>query len=210
MPRNEHLVVCGYLDREQKGSASSLDLNMHGPSRNVRLQIADISKRLLTNIPDVLVDLLEVASYVYAADAAVSRGGKTDVQMGAWWRRKFRFVIPVRQPDLWSSEPVSSALVETLSFLSEDDYKLEFKPLRNPPAVESYFEFPGAEGTAFTPDEVILFSGGLDSFAGTVEQLAEHGKNVALVSHRSASKIVGVQKHLLRTERTGPGAHSGL
>jgi hypothetical protein len=30
------------------------------------------------------------------------------------WRRKFRFVIPVRRPDLWSSHPVLSALVETI------------------------------------------------------------------------------------------------
>ena len=33
----------------------------------------------------------------------------------------------------------------------------------------------------FTPDEVILFSGGLDSFAGTVEELVAHRKKVALV-----------------------------
>ena len=60
----------------------------------------------MANIPDVLADLLEVASYIYAADSAIPRGGKTDAQMGARWRRKFRFVIPVRQPDLWSSNPV--------------------------------------------------------------------------------------------------------
>jgi 7-cyano-7-deazaguanine synthase in queuosine biosynthesis len=195
MPRDERLVLCG--DPGRAGSVSSLNLNLHGRSPNVRLQIADISKRLLTNIPDVLVDLLEVASYVYAADAAISRGGKIDTGMGARWRRQFRFVISVRQPDLWSSEPLLSALVETLSFLSEDNYGFEFRHLKNPPGVESYFEFPDAERIGFTPDEVILFSGGLDSFAGTVEQLAEHGRNVALVSHRSASKIADAQKHLV-------------
>ena len=104
MPRNEHLVLCGGLDRPRKGSGSGVNLNLHGTSPNVRLRIADISRRLLTNIPDVLVDLLEVAGYIYAADAAISRGGETDAQMGARWRRKFRFVIPVRQPDLWSSD----------------------------------------------------------------------------------------------------------
>ena len=63
--------------------------------------------------------------------------------------------------------------------------------------METYFEFPDVEETGFTPDEVILFSGGLDSFAGAVEQLAEHGKEIALVSHRSASKIAGAQKYLV-------------
>ena len=197
MPRNEHLILCGGLLVSQRERISSLRLNLQGTSANVRLQITDISRRLLANIPDVLVDLLEIASYVYAADSAVPRGGKTDAQMGARWRRKFRFVIPVRLADLWSSDPVLSALVEALSFLSEDDYGFEFRPLENPPAMVNYFEFPDEEGTGFTPDELILFSGGLDSFAGTVEELVAQDKKVVLVSHRSASKIASAQKHLV-------------
>ena len=161
----------------------------------------------MKNVPDVLFDLLEIASYVYSADAVVSRGGKTDAQMGASWRRKYRFVIPVRQPDLWSSDTVLAALTETLSFVSEDAYELEFRPLQHPPAIETYFEFPDAEETGFTPDEVILFSGGLDSLAGAVEQLAEHGKKIALVSHRSASKIVGTQKYLVHQLKSRFGAN---
>jgi 7-cyano-7-deazaguanine synthase in queuosine biosynthesis len=205
MPRNEHLVLCGGLVGPRKGSASSLSLNLHGTSPNVHLRISDISKLLVANIPDVLVDLLEVASYVYAADSAISRGGRMDAQMGKRWRRNFRFVIPVRRPDLWSSDPVSSALVETLSFLSEDEYELEFRSLDNAPVVEDYFEFPDSELTGFTPDEVILFSGGLDSLAGAVEELVAHGKKVALVSHRSARMIVSAQKHLVEELRSRVG-----
>ena len=197
MPRHEHLVLCGGIDKPRGGSAPVLGMNLHGPSPNVHLRITDISRPLLANVPDVLVDLLEVASYIYAADAAVSRGGKTDAQMGASWRRKFRCVIPVRRPDLWSSDAVLSALAETLSFVSEDAYELEFRALEHPPAIETYFEFPDVEETGFSPDEVILFSGGLDSFAGAVEQLAERGKKIALVSHRSSTKIVGTQKYLV-------------
>jgi hypothetical protein len=197
MPGIEHLVRCGGIDFPHSGSGSGLDLNLHGGSRNVRLQIGDISSRLLANIPDVHVDLLEVASYVYAADSAIPRGGRTDAQMGKSWRRKFRFVIPVRLPELWSSEPVSSALGETLSFLSDDEYSFEFRRLSDPPAVETYFDYPDVDTAAFLPDEVILFSGGLDSFAGTVEELVACGKKVALVSHRSASKIASAQKILI-------------
>lgn len=86
--------------------------------------------------------------------------------MGLRWRRTLRFVIPVRTPDLWSSIPVASALVETLSFLSDDEYEVEFRSLRNAPPFQHYFEFPVHERAGFAPDEVILFSGGLDSFAG--------------------------------------------
>jgi 7-cyano-7-deazaguanine synthase in queuosine biosynthesis len=152
------------------------------------------------------VDLLEVASYIYAADSAISRGGKIDAQMGARWRRNFQFIIPVRMPDLWSSDPVSSALIETLTFLSDDGkYEVEYESLVDPPPSETYFEFDDIAGTAFKPDEVILFSGGMDSLAGAVQELAG-GRKVALVSHRSASKIASAQKHLVDQLRDRFGA----
>ena len=197
MQTNEHLVLCGGVEEPQVASEQSLPLALHGRSPNVRLQISDISGRLLANVPDVLADLLEVASYVYAADSAISRGGEIDAQMGRGWRRKFRFEIPVRLPGLWSSDPVLSALVETLGFLSDDSYEFEFKATIDAPTKEEYFEFKDKEETSFMPDEVILFSGGLDSLSGTVEELVGSSKRVALVSHRSASKIAGAQKGLV-------------
>jgi 7-cyano-7-deazaguanine synthase in queuosine biosynthesis len=196
MPGNEHLVICGDLE-PQKAGGRLLRLNLHGKAPNVRLQIADISRRLLTNLPDVLVDLLNLASYVYAADAAVSRGGRSAAQMGARWRRAFRFDVPVRLPDLWRSDAVRSALVETLGFLSDDEYQFEFHPFTHPPPADAYFPFPADEATRFSPDEVILFSGGLDSLAGAVNELSAN-KRVALVSHRSATKIAGAQLNLVQ------------
>ncbi len=197
MLTNKHLVLCSGASAKPRGDKNLLTLNLHGASANVRLEIEDISRRLLANLSDVHADLLEIASYIYAADSAVTRGGKTDSHLGAKWRRKFRFVIPVRQPKLWSSDPVIAALVETIGFLSDDDYEFEFRPLKTPPPVETYFPLSGAKDAKFTPDEVILFSGGLDSFAGTVEELVAHGKKVALVSHRSASKIIDAQNYLI-------------
>jgi hypothetical protein len=206
MPINEHLVLCGGATASDRAGATHLHLNLHGPAKNVHLEIEDISRRLLANISDVHADLLEIASYVYAADSAISRGGKTDSQLGALWRRKLQFLIPVRQPKLWSSKTVLAALVETISFLSDDDYEFEFCLLENPPKMEGYFPLSGAKDVRFTPDEVILFSGGLDSFAGTVDELVVHSKKVALVSHRSASKIVGAQKYLIDQLRSRFGA----
>ena len=210
MQTNEHLVLCGGVEEPQVASGQSLRLDLHGRSPNVRLKISDISQRLLANVPDGLADLLEVASYVYAADSAISRGGKTDTQMGRRWRRKFRFEIPVRLPSLWSSDPVLSALVETLSFLSDDSYEFEFRAIIDAPTMAEYFEFKDKEETAFTPDEVMLFSGGLDSLSGAVEELVGDGKRVALVSHRSASKIAGAQNGLVDKLRSRFGANRVL
>jgi hypothetical protein len=205
MPTSEHLVLCGGV-AARGGAGTRISLSLHGRSANVHLKITDISKRLLANIPDALIDLLEIASYIYAADSAITRGGRADAQLGMRWRRTLRFVIPVRVPNLWSSAPVVSALVETLSFLSEDDYDFEFRSFSQIPSPEIYFEFPTTEASRFTPDEVILFSGGLDSFAGTVDRLTVHGKKVALVSHRSGPKIASAQSRLVDQLRSRFGA----
>jgi hypothetical protein len=77
MPTNEHLVLCSGAGAQPRGDEKLLSLNLHGASANVRLEIEDISRRLLANLSDVHADLLEIASYIYAADSAVSRGGKT-------------------------------------------------------------------------------------------------------------------------------------
>ena len=47
--------------------------------------------------------------------------------MGADWRRNFRFVIPVRNPNHWNNRKVLEPLCSTLSFLSEDEYAFEFE-----------------------------------------------------------------------------------
>jgi 7-cyano-7-deazaguanine synthase in queuosine biosynthesis len=207
MPKHEHLVLCGGLDRPSGEGTLPVQLSLHGPSRNVRLRIEDISAPLVANVPDVLVDLLDVAAYVYAADNAVPRGGPTDEPMGARWRRRLRLVVPVRDPDLWAQDAISSALVETLSFLSDDEYQFEFEPVRERPTMNAYFLFGSGAGTGFAPHEVILFSGGLDSLAGTVEELVAQNKSVALVSHRSSTKIVEAQMHLVRRLRQSLGAN---
>ena len=203
MPTHEHLVRCGGLERSAK-SAKTLDLNLHDPNKNVALKIEDIDALLGANIPDELVDLLEIAAYVYAADSAVGRGAKTDSGLGARWRRRFRFAIPVRRPELWGSPAVIEALVDTLNFLSEDDFTFEFERLERPPRAATYLDLRSPAD--LVPDDVMLFSGGLDSLAGAVEALAAHGRKVALVSHRSVPKVASVQRALVDDLRKKFGA----
>jgi hypothetical protein len=59
MLTDEHLVLCGGATAQQGGDAARLELNLHGTSANVRLEIGDISRRLVANISDVHADLLE-------------------------------------------------------------------------------------------------------------------------------------------------------
>ena len=80
-----------------------LELDLNGPDPNVNLEIANISQRLASEIPDVLTDLIEIATYVYSADQALTRGGEGVVDFGQRWRRKFVFNIPVRAPNVWTA-----------------------------------------------------------------------------------------------------------
>jgi hypothetical protein len=172
----ERLVLCGGAKRT--GNDSTLRLALDGRSQNVTLKLEDISKRLVKNVPDLLIDLVEIAAYVYCADQAASRGGEAQFGMGSDWRRRFRFVIPVRHPDHWSNPKVLEPLGDALSFLSEDDYAFEFEKAANPVPLGNYLELSEESG-AFKADEVVPFSGGLDSLSGAIEELSAGAKSVA-------------------------------
>jgi 7-cyano-7-deazaguanine synthase in queuosine biosynthesis len=123
--------------------------------------------------------------------------------MGEHWRRQLSFVIPVRNPDLWKSDEMQQALTETLGFLSDDLYEFEFvksnQPLNQPQEYLAFSEDAG--GAVFKPDDVALFSGGLDSFAGAVEALAGDKKKLVLVGHHSSTKVYAVQHELVKKLR---------
>ena len=119
---NERLVLCGGASTQPGKGADLLRLDLSGPNQNVTVRVHDITKRMVRSIPDLLVDLLEVAAYVYSADWATRRGGPGLRRLGADWRRQFHFVVPVRDPDTWCSPEVIDALTDTLGFLSEEEY----------------------------------------------------------------------------------------
>jgi 7-cyano-7-deazaguanine synthase in queuosine biosynthesis len=164
---------------------------------DVHLKISNITDALASELPEVLTDLVEIASYVYCADQAVTRGGDGVVAFGHKWRRHFSFHIPVRNPEIWSSEAVSTELRRTLGDLSEDEYDFHFSKQTDPMPMQKYLEFDPATGEAGAIDEVILFSGGLDSLGGAVVEALREKRRIALVSHRANPKIHKKQKLLM-------------
>jgi 7-cyano-7-deazaguanine synthase in queuosine biosynthesis len=193
--QREHCIRCR-LSREDKRSGEDwLGFEIDGKHHEIKLKIAELTEKLVHNPPAVISDLVEIAACVYGADSAISRGGPVDQGMGKLWRRQLHFEIPVREPDLWNSEPVTAALTETLGFLSDDSYGFTFIHNQAPRQFEGYLEF-GSDET-FAADEVMLFSGGLDSLAGALDELMSRDKSVALVSHNSSTKITRVQRKLI-------------
>jgi hypothetical protein len=196
---NERAILCGSV---ADGSlpfedANPLRLRMWGSHRNVHLTIEDVREAMVKEVPSVLLDLIDIAVYVYCADQATTRGGDGVQDFGENWRRRFFFRIPVRTPEAWKARAVLDQLVSTLSFLSEDEYHFEFEPLTKEPTLQRYLDFNTTPYSGIA-EEVVMFSGGLDSLGGAVQEAIIDKRKVVLVNHRSTSKLAPRHRYLLR------------
>ena len=118
----------------------TIPINASQPNQNLKLWIHNITHEILRELNPLAQDLLEIAAYVYHADSSVKRGTRKDVYADSW-RRHFYFVIPISDPEKWNAPELKSLLIETLSFLSDDEYSFTFVPPR-PFPVDLFFEFP--------------------------------------------------------------------
>lgn len=164
---------------------------------NIRLGLPNFVRDVY-HLPDRFLDLLEIATYVYCADRAISRGPKNDVIYNRW-ARSFHFVVRVRDHAFWQQPHVGKALGKLLMFIAGDEsYQFTFEPGHSTPPA-SLFD---SEEFVLTPDdgEVILFSGGLDSLTGLSERLTQSAKRLYLVSHQSGHKgVIRTQNQLVKT-----------
>ena len=168
-----------------------VELDSVGKKANVRIRFDNVAKIFHQHLSPRLVDLLEIASYVFSADCATSRGQKwTDDDSTEPWGRDFSFVIPVRDPSFWCTAEVRDLIEDVLSFLSNDKYFFTFVPLeRDRSHQQQYLQFSDLEDWPFYgSNRVLMFSGGLDSLAGAVETAAA-GDHLVLVSHRPVSTL---------------------
>lgn len=182
-------------------------LDSVGPRANVNIQLENVAKILNEHIPPRIIDLLEIASYVFTGDCATSRGRQwTDYESTEPWDRDLSFVVPVRDLEFWRRSEVQGLLRETLGFLSNDKYSFEFVPLERDRTLQNYLQFGKLEDWPFYGvDRVVMFSGGLDSLAGAV-QMARDGRKAVLVSHRPVTTLDSRQRRLFRElDRKYPG-----
>jgi hypothetical protein len=186
-----------------------IHLNSLSPGKNVRVQSERIAARLAQNPTPEVLDVIEVASYVYCADQARTRGGKAWPNNGQGWNRTQVFNIAVRNPERWNSAEIKSKLVQGLSFLSDDNYDFVFRPLTKEASIPGYFDFDNGQPW-FEADSIMLFSGGLDSLAGAVEETLKLGNNTVLVGHCPASQIFSRQEQLVTALRKLPGQRAKL
>lgn len=206
--RHTYDIACGGAPCRNE-SALALNVSRSQGRRNVNLKIEDISRPILRVAPSHFQDLIEIATYVYCADQAFARTERNHLDVDTFndkWNRAFRFHIPVRTPAFWNRPDVRDTLTKTLNFLSDDDYDFTFSQAAAPNPFESYLSFAKEHLPGYDCDQVILFSGGLDSLAGVVQEVIAGKSRAILVTHTSTFKNEGHLNALrpMIAERSSP------
>ncbi|MBM4299976.1 MAG: hypothetical protein FJ121_00365 [Deltaproteobacteria bacterium] len=117
---------------------------------------------------------------VWTADKFLPRSATPDA-----WTRQITLNLPVSPGWL----PLASRLSSLLNFLTGDDWTLK---LREAPLD---LGLKGQWPSAWRPDGVMLFSGGLDSLVGALDFL-EAGQGLLLVSHYDFGQLASIQQSL--------------
>lgn len=147
------------------------------PSYGIGTAIEELKKRNIYPT-DVAIDLNLLAATVNAADTRISR----TIDSQDSWTREIDLYIPVKNLDLWEAQ--SALLERILCFLTGDIWRIKFHNRH-----EDYSDF----AEKIKPKKIIshdydfncvcLFSGGLDSFVGAIDLLADSDHEPLFISH---------------------------
>ncbi len=168
-------------------------IRTRGQSPSLTLSVQSLAETVLARVQARAADLVRIASFVYAADQEVSRGGLADVY-GDRWRRQITMCIPVSDPGFWNQDRVCSQLARVLSFLTDDMWEFHFGCA--PPDYRQINLDLNPKALLGEPDSVVLLSGGADSLCTAVEAAVLEGRRPILVSHRTAP-ILDARQHAL-------------
>jgi hypothetical protein len=203
MADTRHILCGGIAPGRRSGEGPEpIQLAIGRGPRDVRLRLSQFSDTMKESLTPLFADLLELSSYVYVADQTATRGGTKSFDYGDRWHRDFHFKIPVRCPEVWNRTEVRESLCGLLGFLTDDQYEFEFLKAARPVALDRFlFDGVPPEETA-TFDELMLFSGGLDSLCGAVEEVLQGQRRALLVSHRPEGRIYARQQNLVNAIRS--------
>jgi hypothetical protein len=173
---------------------SSKAVHSHGLAPNLTLRAESLAVVVLSSADDRAADLVKIASYVYAVDLEVSRGGAADIYDDRW-RRHLELCVPVSDAEFWQQKEIHHALADTVGFLTQDQWRFHFSLVS---AAERQIPLNLHQQTVLHhPDSVILFSGGADSLCTIVERISGESRRPVVISyHRSARNIDARQRAL--------------
>jgi len=193
--RSTQIYCNGVVPLNDRANQKVLSYLPTSADRNITIGLPKFVEDVYHLSPRIL-DLLEIASYLFAADRLFTRGRKNDLEYNSWSRR-FEFHIRVRDSAFWNEEEVKNTLVEALLFITGDaSYQFAFHPGYSTPPTNLFdredFKIPRSTDSL----AVSLFSGGLDSLAGCIELLETTTSKILLVSHQSQPGTTHTQRQL--------------
>ncbi|MCI0486041.1 MAG: hypothetical protein L0229_05525 [Blastocatellia bacterium] len=152
-------------------------------------------------IDPLYADWIDVALATYMADRMSPRRDLKSPDHCFQWARRMSLKIPIRLPEVWARPEVSDALRKALSFFTDDDWHIEFvtRHSRGRLAENRLFLFPASIAS---PLRVALLSGGLDSFAGASQAVADFSDHsFVFVSGVTNSRQRSAQQEQMRALR---------
>lgn len=200
----QNVFLCNGATKPAKVPADAkvvdLSYSKGDPNRLVNLKLPRFVDQVYHLSPRIL-DLLEIAAYVFAGDRWTHRGPKDAVEFHAW-PRLMRFAVRVREAEFWNTPEVKEKLIAALTFMTGDrEYVFEFPPGHSTPPT-SLFDREEFRIEHNRPTSVALFSGGLDSLTGVLDRLHSTQEGICLISHQSGQPSTKrTQKQLVKALR---------
>jgi 7-cyano-7-deazaguanine synthase in queuosine biosynthesis len=183
-PRELIIVACNDPPIDISKVNLVLDYQNDSPGRKLCLSLPPFVQNVY-HLPHRILDLLELAAYIYAVDRYSPRGSRTDLEYHGW-TRSFQIHCKVRDYKFWAQDHIKKAFVQALRFMSGDrSYDLIFYEGHATPPTSLFDRREFQLNPGKIPVAVLPFSGGLDSLAGAHAILSKTHLKVCLVSHQA-------------------------
>ncbi|WP_017571625.1 7-cyano-7-deazaguanine synthase [Nocardiopsis halotolerans] len=176
--------------------------------------VFDQSGALTATIPDLFGSLLDerslaadlwwIAASCMAVDRNLRRPARHKWRSGQEWSRTIRASVPVQNPEWWSAH--ADHVEDLLEWLTADAWKLEF--LRG--EVLSYRKQSLDLEMSELIGEAALFSGGLDSVSGMIDDLRSSGDQLSAVSVSTNNRMHHLQSRVFHGLRSSLPRLRGL
>ncbi|WP_061221497.1 hypothetical protein [Leptospira borgpetersenii] len=172
-PRKKSFILANNAKNENKYS-DPISLNyskIDNLDPNVSINLPSFIEKVI-HIPDRLLDLLELAAYIFASDRMISRGTLDAVEYHSW-SRDIHLKIKVRDFNFWSQLEVKESLTNALNFmLGDHNWEISFEQGHSTDPIGLFDkEIFSLKPENVKKTSVVLFSGGADSLAGVLELL---------------------------------------
>src|SRR5208282_253060 len=156
---------------------SHRELGGQGARAGFLVDDREIADEVACMLPPLMADLVDIALTAHTADRLALR----TLDCAHNWGRRLELRICVRCPEFWADALRGGRLEQLLGFLTEDVWQMAFvlrrDSLRTSEVQDHLFDRRRGHDV-----EVSLFSGGLDSLAGTAGRVSESAKSFILVS----------------------------